>query len=103
MHGEQQSWHDWDPGKYETKRQPKGQIVDRLQNLSDPAGCRAARSAGVARGETQKKGEKIFRLEEAALCRCYERLGVLHSPCTPFTGAQLPGSLCPGWQLEILP
>lgn len=34
MHGEQQSWHDWDPGKYETKRQPKGQIVDRLQNLS---------------------------------------------------------------------
>lgn len=34
MHGEQQSWHDWDPSKYETKRQPKGQTVDRLQNWS---------------------------------------------------------------------
>lgn len=43
-----------------------------------------------------KTGEKIFRLEEAALCRYYERLAVLHSPCTAFAGAQLPGSLCPG-------
>lgn len=34
MHGEQQSWHDWDPSKYETKTQPKVQTVDRLQNWS---------------------------------------------------------------------
>lgn len=34
MHGEQQSWHDWDPSKYETKTQPKVQTVGRLQNWS---------------------------------------------------------------------
>lgn len=34
MHGEQQSWHDWDSSKYETKMQPEVQTVDRLQNWS---------------------------------------------------------------------